>query len=47
MRTIAMHICFRTVTDQRMGKKEGGAKSVVDKVVEVIRVQKSLGGSSM
>ena len=41
-----MHVCFRTLTDQKMGKKEGGAKSVVDKVVEVIRVQKSPGGSS-
>ena len=29
-----------------MGKKEGGAKSLVDKVVEVIKVQNSPGGSS-
>ena len=35
-----------SVTAQKMGKKEGGAKSVVDKVLEVIRVQKSPGGSS-
>ena len=29
-----------------MGKKEGGAKTLVDKVVEVIKVQNSPGGSS-
>ena len=29
-----------------MGKKDGGAKSLVDKVVEVIKVQNSPGGSS-
>ena len=29
-----------------MGKKEGGGKSLVDKVIEVIKVQNSPGGSS-
>ena len=29
-----------------MGKKEGGAKTLVEKVVEVIKVQNSPGGSS-